>query len=113
MQPVYARNHQPTVKPIELMRWLIRLVTPPGGRVLDPFAGSGTTGCAAMLEGLIFLGIERQVDYARIAAARIAWWEKHRGDGAADAILAAGNARERIEAHGQMSMWERVEDKTA
>ena len=48
---VSARNVHPTVKPIELMRWLVRLVTPPGGTVLDPFAGSGSTGCAAVLEG--------------------------------------------------------------
>ena len=46
------RNVHPTVKPIDLMRWLVRLVTPPGGLVLDPFTGSGTTGCAAMLEGM-------------------------------------------------------------
>lgn len=54
-----ARNHHPTVKPLSLMRWLVRLVTPPGGTVLDPFAGSGSTGCAAVLEGFDFLGIER------------------------------------------------------
>ena len=49
---VSARNVHPTVKPIELMRWLVRLVTPPGGTVLDLlFAGSGSTGCAAVLEG--------------------------------------------------------------
>src|SRR5205807_980192 len=57
-------NHHPTVKPLALMRWLIRLVTPPGGLVLDPFAGSGTTGAAAMAEGANALLIERQADYA-------------------------------------------------
>jgi DNA modification methylase len=53
------RNRHPTVKPIELMRWLVRLVTPPGGVVLDPFCGSGSTGCAAVLEGFRFVGMER------------------------------------------------------
>lgn len=65
------RNHHPTVKPIELMRYLIRLITPPGGIVLDPFAGSGTTGVAAALEGFDFLGFEMMADYAEIARARI------------------------------------------
>lgn len=65
------RNHHPTVKPIELMRYLIRLITPPGGIVLDPFAGSGTTGVAAALEGFDFLGFELMADYAEIARARI------------------------------------------
>ncbi len=68
------RNIHPTVKPIELMRWLVRLVTPPGGTVLDPFAGSGTTGIACALEGAQFTGIERDPGYAWIAEARIKWW---------------------------------------
>ncbi len=67
-----ARNFHPTVKPVELMRYLVRLVTPAGGTVLDPFTGSGTTGMAARLERLEFVGIERQPEYATIAAARIA-----------------------------------------
>lgn len=67
-----AKNAHPTVKPVALMRWLVRLVTPPGGTVLDPFAGSGTTGVAAALEGLGFLGVEREAEYAEIARARIA-----------------------------------------
>lgn len=66
------RNDHPTVKPIALMRWLVRLVTPPGGTVLDPFTGSGTTGCAAVLEGFDFIGIEREAQYLAIARARIA-----------------------------------------
>ena len=53
-----ARNHHPTVKPTALMRYLVRLVTPPGGVVLDPFMGSGSTGKAAALEGFSFVGIE-------------------------------------------------------
>ncbi len=65
------RNHHPTVKPTDLMRYLCRLVTPPDGIVLDPFAGSGSTGKAAMLEGFRFIGIERDEHYCEIAAKRI------------------------------------------
>jgi hypothetical protein len=57
-----ARNHHPTVKPTDLMRYLGRLVTPPGGTVLDPFMGSGSTGQAA-LEGFRFIGVEREREY--------------------------------------------------
>lgn len=71
--PQHRANIHPTVKPIELMRWLARLVTPPGGKVIDPFTGSGTTGCACAYEGFEFLGIEREAEYAEIARARIAW----------------------------------------
>jgi DNA modification methylase len=74
---VFHRNVHPTVKPISLMRWLVRLVTPPGGTVLDPFAGSGTTLVAAQLEGFNSVGIEREAEYAAIAEARIAWWARH------------------------------------
>ena len=66
-----ARNHHPTVKPTELMRYLCRLVTRPGGVVLDPFMGSGSTGRGAVLEGFAFVGIEREADYLTIAQARI------------------------------------------
>lgn len=66
-----ARNNHPTVKPLSLMRWLVRLVTPPGGTVLDPFAGSGTTGMACELEGFPFVGMEISEDYADIADRRI------------------------------------------
>ncbi len=65
------RNIHPTVKPIALMRWLVALVTPVGGVVLDPFAGSGTTGIAAVLEKRAFLGIEREAKYVDIACARL------------------------------------------
>ena len=65
------RNHHPTVKPTALMRYLCRLVTPPGGVVLDPFTGSGSTGKAAILEGFRFIGIEREAEYVEIAKARI------------------------------------------
>lgn len=65
------RNSHPTVKPVRLMRWLVRLVTPPGGQVLDPFMGSGTTGVAAVAEGVRFVGCEMEPGYYRIARARI------------------------------------------
>jgi DNA modification methylase len=71
-------NVHPTVKPINLMRWLVRLVTPPGGIVLDPFTGSGTTGCAAVLESVRFLGLELSPEYVEIAEARIRHWTTKR-----------------------------------
>lgn len=64
-------NIHSTVKPTDLMRYLCRLVTPPGGIVLDPFMGSGSTGKAAKLEGFSFIGIEREAEYVEIARARI------------------------------------------
>jgi DNA methylase len=67
-------NGHPTVKPIALMRWLVRLITPLGGTVLDPFMGSGSTGCAALLEGFNFIGIEMDEEYAETARRRIAYW---------------------------------------
>ena len=70
--PGGMRNHHPTVKPISVMRWLVRLVTPKGGVVLDPFCGSGSTGCAAVGEGFGFIGIEQEPGYLEIARARIA-----------------------------------------
>jgi site-specific DNA-methyltransferase (adenine-specific) len=75
-----ARNPHPTVKPTALMRYLCRLVTPPGGTVLDPFMGSGSTGKAAVLEGFNFIGIEREAEYVEIAKARIAAAEAERGE---------------------------------
>lgn len=65
------RNDHPTVKPIALMRWLVRLITPPGGVVLDPFTGSGTTGIASLQEGFSFVGIEQDESHYRKAKARI------------------------------------------
>lgn len=65
------RNTHPTVKPVELMRWLVKLVTPPQGVVLDPFMGSGTTGVACMKDGFKFVGVERELEYLEIAQARI------------------------------------------
>ena len=68
--PKYRNNH-PTVKPTDLMAWLCRLVTPPGGIVLDPFAGSGSTLVAAKREGFQYIGIEREAEYVEIAKARV------------------------------------------
>ena len=64
-------NFHPTVKPIKLMQYLVRLVTPPNGIVLDPFCGSGTTGIACKLEGFQFVGLEQDAEYCKIAQARI------------------------------------------
>ena len=65
------KNTHPTVKPTELMRYLCRLITPPGGTVLDPFNGSGSTGKAALKEGFNYIGIEKEAEYLKIAEARI------------------------------------------
>ena len=64
-------NHHPTVKPTDLMRYLVKLITPPSGIVLDPFTGSGSTGKGAVIEGFNFVGIELDPDYVAIATARI------------------------------------------
>lgn len=68
-----ARNNHPTVKPTPLMQWLVRLVTPPSGKVLDPFAGSGSTGKACAIEGFDFIGFEMDPHYCEIAKQRIAY----------------------------------------
>ena len=68
---VPRRNGHPCVKPTALMRYLVRLVTPPGGIVLDPFMGSGSTGKAAVLEGFAFVGIDLEAEYVEIAERRI------------------------------------------
>ena len=65
------KNIHPTVKPVSLMRYLVRLITPPDGIVLDPFNGSGTTGIAAKLEGLNYVGLELDAEYCKISEARI------------------------------------------
>ena len=70
------KNHHPTVKPTDLMRYLCRLVTPPNGLILDPFTGSGSTGKAAILEGFRFVGFDMQSEYIDIASARIKDAEK-------------------------------------
>jgi site-specific DNA-methyltransferase (adenine-specific) len=69
-------NNHPTVKPIELMKYLIKLITPPGGIVLDPFNGSGSTGCAAVELGHEYIGCELDSAYVDITNKRIAAWNK-------------------------------------
>lgn len=76
---VKRANTHPTVKPIELMRHLVRLVTPAGGVCLDPFLGSGTTALAAEQEGRDWIGIEREAEYVAIAEARLAGWQRGLG----------------------------------
>ena len=75
-QPV--ANIHPTVKPLALMRYLVRLVTPPGGTVLEPFAGSGTTLAAAILEGFDAIGCELTDDSLPIIEGRVAWAQQER-----------------------------------
>jgi site-specific DNA-methyltransferase (adenine-specific) len=75
-QPAGTNNH-PTVKPIELMKYLIKLITPPGGTVLDPFNGSGSTGCAAVELGMTYIGCELDENYVEIATRRIEAWYEH------------------------------------
>jgi len=74
-QRLPAQNHHPTVKPVALMRWLVRLVTPPGGTVLDPFLGSGTTAMAAVLEGFDWRGCEMTDEYISIIEGRVRYAE--------------------------------------
>jgi len=87
-------NKHPTVKPTELMAYLCRLVTPPGGTVLDPFNGSGSTGKAAIREGFNYIGIEIDHEYAEIARGRISAEEgspsRYRSDEVGDAPLFTG-----------------------
>jgi hypothetical protein len=94
-----------TVKPLALMRWLVRLVTPSGGLILDPLAGSGTTGCAAVLEGFRFVGIEREAEYAAIARARIAWWAEHPDGMELVARLEAEKQRKAVADAGQLDLF--------
>lgn len=68
-----TKNTHPTVKPIKLMTYLTKLITPPNGKVLDPFMGSGSTGMACALEGFDFVGIDMDEDYVEISKARIEW----------------------------------------
>jgi site-specific DNA-methyltransferase (adenine-specific) len=74
--PRPVRNPHPTVKPIALMRWLVSLITPIDGLVLDPFCGSGSTGAAAALEHRRFLGIEAEAQYIPVAHARLSHWAR-------------------------------------
>jgi DNA modification methylase len=80
IKPGNVGNNHPTVKPIELMKYLIKLITPPGGTVLDPFCGSGSTGCAAVELGHTFIGCELDPNYVEIAQRRIGAWQLHTQD---------------------------------
>jgi DNA modification methylase len=71
--PAHAPNNHPTVKPLALMRYLVRLITPPGGTVLEPFAGSGTTLMAAVMEGCNAIGCEITDEYIEIIERRVRW----------------------------------------
>jgi DNA modification methylase len=88
-------NIHPTVKPIAVMQWLTRLVTPAGGTVLDPFCGSGTTGCAAVLEGFTFVGIEIDPVFATIAEHRCKFWDQFPAGTTVDAVLGEEGDRRR------------------
>lgn len=80
-QPIVAtpqKNNHPTIKPINLLTYLCRLITPPNGIILDPFMGSGSTGIAAQLEGFRFVGMELDADYFKIASARIENYELYK-----------------------------------
>ena len=90
-----VRNHHPTVKPTDLMRHLVRLITPPGGLVLDPFMGSGSTGKAAILEGARFAGCDLDPEFLRIAEARLRFAIR----------LEAEEAAAAYEASRQLSLW--------
>jgi hypothetical protein len=91
-----SANFHPTVKPTSLMEYLVRLVTPEGGTVLDPFTGSGSTGKAALLNGFKFIGCELTEEYMPIIEARLTWAaaniEKHQADKVADATKKATKA---------------------
>ena len=78
-EPLTAKNTHPCVKPITLLRYLSTLICPPGGTILDSFMGSGSGGCAAVLEGFNYIGIEMEPEYLTIARARIEHWAKSAG----------------------------------
>jgi site-specific DNA-methyltransferase (adenine-specific) len=81
-RPLVNGTAHPTVKPLALMRWLVRLVTPPGGTVLEPFAGSGTTVEACVLEGFKCIAIEREAEYLPLITSRLQQGTFDFGEGA-------------------------------
>ena len=76
--PIAVKNHHTTCKPINLMRWLCNLFAPKNGVILDPFSGSGTTGCAAIMDGFRFVGIENDPEYVEISQARLQYWSERK-----------------------------------
>jgi site-specific DNA-methyltransferase (adenine-specific) len=101
-----AKNTHPTVKSVALMSWLVRIITPPGGVVLDPFCGSGPTGCAAVIEGFDFLGFELGEKHAALARARIKFWEEWEAEQAPLLKAAGVDEKTRFE---QLDMTERLQ----
>jgi len=98
----------PTCKPVRLMRWLCRLVTPPGGLVVDPFVGSGTTAIAAVLEGFRVVGCELDEHFADIACARLAHaqrWPASWADTTPGAAYESDETVEALERAGQASLF--------
>lgn len=97
-------NDHPTLKPIELMRWLCALACPPGGTILDPFTGSGSTGAAATMDGFDFIGCD--LEFAPLARRRIEWWSQQHGT--VDEILQRNGLSEKAAvehaAAGQLSL---------
>jgi DNA modification methylase len=87
-------NHHPTVKPTALMQYLCRLITPPGGKILDPFCGSGSTGKGAVLEGFRFIGIEQDAEYIEIARRRIEWAFQQAHPTTGEFVTKAGRAED-------------------
>jgi len=90
------------------MRWLCRLVTPPGGLVVDPFTGSGSTGVAAVLEGFRFAGAEREPDYHKIATARVdhaSRWPASWADTEPGSDIEASDEIEQLEKLGQIGLF--------
>ena len=103
-----VRNFHPCVKPVRLLRWSVRLVTPPGGTVLDPFAGSGSCGVAATLEGFGYIGAELEPDYVQIARSRLAHARAYPTSWAHTAPGFVGDASDEIERAikaGQLGMF--------
>ncbi len=98
-QPHKTANHHPTVKSINFGRHLVRLVTPPGGVVLDHFAGSGSIGCSTVLEGFDFIGIEKDPEYVAITEARIAFWAQHVGRDIEEVLGLVGRSQRQEKAH--------------
>jgi DNA modification methylase len=89
-----AKNFHPCVKPTALMQYLCRLITPPGGLVLDPFMGSGSTGKGAILEGFRFIGIEQDAEYIEIARRRIEWAFQQAHPTTGEFVTKAGRAED-------------------
>ena len=89
-----SANNHPTVKPTALMQYLCRLITPPGGLVLDPFCGSGSTGKGAVLEGFRFVGIEQDAEYIEIARRRIEWAFQQAHPTTGEFVTKAGRAED-------------------